>query len=58
MQALSAIGTYIRMPNTGKRKIHRDMTECVLDYTSTYARKIGSNHWYNHVPKSVVMNVR
>jgi hypothetical protein len=37
--------------------IHKkDMIQCVLDYTSTYATgvKLDKNHWYEHVPKSVV----
>jgi hypothetical protein len=32
------------------------MTECVHNYTSTYARKrvqLHKKHWYEHVPKSV-----
>ena len=33
------------------------MTECVHNYTSTYARKQGvqldKKHWHEHVPKSV-----
>ena len=33
------------------------MIECVLNYTVTYARKLGvkldNRHWYDHVPKSV-----
>jgi hypothetical protein len=32
------------------------MTECVHNYTSTYARKrvkLDKKHWYQHVPKSI-----
>jgi len=31
----------IMMPNVGKRTTHRDMIKCVLNYSLTYARKMG-----------------
>lgn len=44
------------MPSIGKRTIHRDMIECVLNYTFPYARnwvKLVQKVLYEHVPKSV-----
>ena len=44
-------------PIMAKEQHTKDTTECLPNYTSTYARKQGYNwtkkHWYEHVPKSV-----
>ena len=41
MMMMMIIIIIIMMPNVGKRTTHRDMMECVLNYSLTYARKLG-----------------
>jgi hypothetical protein len=39
-----------------KNNTQRDVIECVLNYTLTYARKrvkLDSEHWYEHLPESL-----